>query len=319
MYKIALAGLACLIATRSSAQRISASFLNPKDSTTNYYIAVTPDAGPAKALMVLIPGAFQTPEYASTQTTLPQEAAKQGIVTIIPLSVRGMESFGIDSSTQQSLAQQIQHAVSQFKLQGKTLYVGGFSLGGSAAVKYAELAPAQKGWLKPDAVFAIDPPLDFERYYNAAKRIIALTPAEKVNKELPFMTGKIEQEMGGTPQTALNHFYQLSPYSYTDQLQRAVKTLVQMPLMLITEPDVDWWLQQRGYDYMMMNSVDQAAMINELQKMGNNNALLVTTRDKGYREPGHVRHPHSFSIADNAYLLQWLQSFGTKQTTPAGK
>jgi hypothetical protein len=304
-----LAALSC--ATYCFGQKTEVVYMNLKDSTANYYIATIPEGVAPKALLVLIPGAFQNPESVIWQTALYKEAAEKGILTIIPLSVRGVESFGIDSTSQHSFHLLIDNAVSRYKLKGKSFYIGGFSLGGSAAVKYAELANSNNELLKPDAVFAIDPPLDFERYYNAVQRIIRLTPAAQVNKELPYMTNKIEQEMQGTPQTALENYYKLSPYSYSDAQQRAVKTMANTPIMLIHEPDVDWWLKERGYDYRMMNSIDESAMINELQKMGNPNAVLVTRRDVGYREPGHIRHPHSFSIVDNAHLLQWLSSFGS--------
>ena len=49
-------------------------------------------------------------------------------------------------------------------------------------------------------------------------------------------------------------------------------------------------------------------MINELQRLGNSKAVLVTTHDKGFREPGHIRHPHSWSIADPEKTIKWLQS-----------
>jgi hypothetical protein len=49
-------------------------------------------------------------------------------------------------------------------------------------------------------------------------------------------------------------------------------------------------------------------MINELQRLGNNKAVLVTTTNKGYRKPGNTRHPHSWSIADPANVMKWLLS-----------
>ena len=77
--------------------------------------------------------------------------------------------------------------------------------------------------------------------------------------------------------------------------------------MIISEPDIQWWLSQRGYDYSYINITDQAAMINELQRLGNRKAILITTHDKGFREPGHIRHPHSWSIADPEQTVKWLQ------------
>jgi hypothetical protein len=42
-------------------------------------------------------------------------------------------------------------------------------------------------------------------------------------------------------------------------------------------------LSQRGYDYSYFNITDEAAMINELKRLGNDKAVLITTVDKGYR------------------------------------
>lgn len=112
------------------------------------------------------------------------------------------------------------------------------------------------------------------------------------------MIDQIEKEMGGTPETARESFYKNSPYSFSDTAQRAIKALVKTPLMIVSEPDIQWWLIQRDYDYSYINITTQAAMINELTKLGNDRAVLVTTTDKGYRKPGKARHPHSWSIAD---------------------
>jgi hypothetical protein len=63
------------------------------------------------------------------------------------------------------------------------------------------------------------------------------------------------------------------------------------------------WRELRGE---ICRARGQRAMINELQRLGNKKAVLVTTIDKGYREPGHIRQPHSWSIAEPTAVLQWL-------------
>ena len=146
-----------------------------------------------------------------------------------------------------------------------------------------------------------------ERFYQSAKRVVRLSKTSAVNGEVTYMINRIEKEIG-TPESALGKFYEMSPYSYSDTTQTAIKNLVNIPVMLITEPDIQWWLNNRGYDYTFMNATEMAAMINELQKLGNKNAVLKTTVNKGYRKPGNVRHPHSWSIAEPAELISWLQS-----------
>jgi len=49
-------------------------------------------------------------------------------------------------------------------------------------------------------------------------------------------------------------------------------------------------------------------MINELQRLGNKKAVLVTTTNQGFRKPNNVRHPNSWSIASPEQIINWLQS-----------
>lgn len=308
MQKITFLILAVLVSTISFGQKLETVYLDPKDSTSNMYIAVIPDTKPIKAFMFLLDGFGASPQNILVQTELPNYAAKQGILTILPILKTGSLYFGVDSLSQQSLNNQIKTVTEKYHLQGKDFYIGGFSIGGSCVVKYAELAATNNYPTKPKAVFAVDPPLDWERFYNTAKRVVRLSDPTKVNGEVTYMIDRIEKEMKGTPKNAIQNFYNISPYSFSDTTQRAIKPLVKTPIMFITEPDIQWWLSQRGYDLSYINVTDQTAMINELQKLGNSKAVLVTTTNKGYRKPGHNRHPHSWSIADPVQLTNWLLS-----------
>jgi len=289
-------------------QRIETVYLNAKDSTTNMYIAVAPENEQVKSFMVLLDGFGNSPQDVLFQTDIPKYASQQGILTIIPLLKTGPKYFGSDTASQQSLKEIINLVVEKYQLLGKDLYIGGFSIGGTCAVKYSELSIQNNYPIIPKAVFAIDPPLDWERYYNGAKRVVRLSNSAKVNGEVFYMINRIENEMKGTPKTALKNFYAHSPYSFSDTTQKAIKYLIKTPIMIISEPDIQWWLKERGYDYTYNNITDHAAMINELQRLGNNNAILVTTTDKGYRKPNNMRHPHSWSIADPVQLTNWLLS-----------
>lgn len=315
MQKLACSILMLLAPAISFGQKIETVYLNAKDSTVNMYIAVLPDNQPPKAFMFLLDGFGASPRDVLQQTTLPVVAAQQGILTIIPLLETGQLYFGTDNASQQSLQQQIKEVMGRYKLQGTDFFIGGFSIGGSCAVKYAELAVEKKYPVKAKAVFAVDAPLDWERFYDAAKRMVRLAGNKPVNGEVTYMIGRIELELKGTPETARQNFYDMSPYSYTDTTQRAVKTLVNTPIMLFTEPDIQWWLRERGYDYSYINAKDNAAMINELQWLGNKNAVLTTTDNKGYRKPDNKRHPHSWSIAEPKALVKWLLSHPARGNT----
>ena len=306
--KIIFLLLTVFVSIISFGQKLETVYFDTKDSTSNMYIAVIPDTKPIKAFMFLLDGLGGSPQDILVQTELPRYAAKQGILTILPILKTGSLYFGVDSLSQKSLKNQIKSVIDKYHLQGKDFYIGGFSIGGSCAVKYAELAAKNNYTTKPKAVFAVDPPLDWERFYNSAKRVVRLSDLSKVNSEVTYMIDKIEKEMKGTPLTALENFYNISPYSFSDMTQRAVKNLIKTPIMLITEPDIQWWLSQRGYGISDLNIIDITEMINELRKLGNSKAVLVTTTNKGYRKPDNKRHPHSWSIADPVTLTKWLLS-----------
>ena len=181
MQKINLLILTLFIATISPGQRIETVYLNAKDSTSNMYITVTPENELVKSFMVLLDGFGNSPRDVLLQTDLPKFASQQGILTIIPLLKTGPSYFGSDTASQQSLKEIINLVAAKYQLKGKDLYIGGFSIGGTCAVKYAELSIQNNYPIKPKAVFAIDPPLDWERYYNAAKRVVRLSDPAKVN------------------------------------------------------------------------------------------------------------------------------------------
>jgi hypothetical protein len=307
MNKLIFSIFAIFIWIVSFGQKLETVYLDKNDSTRNMYIAVVPQNGQINSFIFLLDGFGNAdPKDVLIQTGIPKYAATKGILSIIPVLKTGGLYFGSDTASQQSLKEMIDLVVKKYQLKGKDFYIGGFSIGGTCVVKYAELAIQKNYPIKPKAVFAVDPPLDWERDYNAAKRVVRLSAPDKVNGEVPYIIDRIKKEMSGTPETALENFYNNSPYSYSDTTQRAIKALIKTPIMIISEPDIQWWLSQRGYDYSYINITDQAAMINELQRLGNSKAVLVTTHDKGFREPGHIRHPHSWSIADPEQLVDWL-------------
>lgn len=309
MNKIIILLLTFFISTVSFSQKVETVYLDKKDSTANMYISVVPQNGQINSFMFLLDGfGGGDPKDILIQTDIPKYAATKGILTIIPVLKTGGLYFGSDTASQQSLKEMIDLVVNKYQLKDKNFYIGGFSIGGTCVVKYAELAVQKNYPIKPKAVFAVDPPLDWQRLYNAAKRVVRLSAPGKVDGEVTYIIGRIKKEMGGTPETALENFYNNSPYSFSDTTQRAIKSLIKTPIMIISEPDINWWLSQRGYDYSYINVTDQAAMINELQRLGNSKAVLVTTTDKGYRQPNNVRHPHSWSIADPEQTIKWLQS-----------
>lgn len=295
-----------LLVLKVYGQKIEKVFLDKNDTTKNCYTLIHPTTQPLKGCLFLIAGFGETPEDVLQQTDLPIIAAQNELLVVIPTFNDGVLSFGVDDASQQSFIRILNDVIKKNNLSEKKFYLGGFSIGGSAAVKYAETAFEKDHLVKPNALFAIDPPLDFERFYNSSKRDIRLSTNTQLSSENVYMVKRIKQVMGGTPQTALKNYYAISPYSFTDTTQQAIKSLVTVPIRIYSEPDVNWWINERGADFSAMNILDCSAMINELNRLGSKEAELIITENKGYRKPNHLRHPHSWSIVDNKELIEWL-------------
>lgn len=308
MKKFSFLLLTVFICTISFGQKIETVYLNVTDSSKNKYIIIYPPKLPWKGYMFLVPGMFQKAEDVLVQTDLPKYAAQQGILTIIPTFKMGISSFGIDTASLSSLLEIHNHVISRHKLSDSKFYIGGFSIGGTCAIKYAELALSGNNMKKPSAIFALDAPLDFERMYMNTQREIRLPGSnEGALEESKYLQKVLLRVFGGSPSEVLSNYHKLSPYSFNDTTQQAIKPLVNLPIRLYTEPDIHWWLTD-GVDYSLLNAFDFAAMTNELRRMGNKKIELITTTNKGFRKPGNTRHPHSWSIAEPTDLVKWLLS-----------
>ena len=281
--------------------KIEKVFLDKSDTSKNHYTVFYPSEIPWSGFCVLIPGFGETAENVLQQTELPNKLALNGIMTIIPTFQDGVFSLGVDSLSQQTFDRILEDVSSKYDITKQKFYVGGFSIGGSCAIKYTE-----NSTITPSAIFAIDPPLDFERFYYSAKRASRLSNANEANQENTYMINRLEKETGGSPSTHLTDYYKLSPYSFSDTTQSAIKKLINIPIRIYTEPDVNWWLKERHADLTDMNASECSAMINELRIFGNENATLIITEKRGYRKPDNIRHPHSWSIVDNEDLIEWL-------------
>jgi hypothetical protein len=261
-------------------------YLNPKDSLTNYFIAFKPQGQP-KGLLLLLTSFGETPQIAFNETDIQTIANKEGLLTIFASLHFGTQTFFIDSLSQANLDQLIPNLQKRYKLTDKPFYFGGFSLGGSGVVKYAERAYSRSDIPRPKAIFAVDPPLDFERMYYSLEYAVRHSNIPQFDNK-PFQT--------------------ISPYSFSDTSQTNIKTLVNCPIMLISEPDIIWQMEERNRSMYDLNTLDCSLAINSLRLLGNNKAQLVLTTGKGYRKLTGKRNPHSWSIVDTEQTIKWLLS-----------
>ncbi|TCC94463.1 hypothetical protein EZ428_06740 [Pedobacter frigiditerrae] len=257
-----------------------------------YYFKQIPKGGSFNNVLVLIPGLGEHPYSVSAQTTILQEAEKNGIAIVIVNLSPNNESLAIDDNSIAKLEKMINHFYEQEKISSTVrLFIGGFSIGGTTALKFYTQKHSK---FKIYKIFAIDPPLDMVRLRKSLtkgreKSVIMKLDSINTDKQLPE-----------------NGLKRLSVYNPDFTITASLPDYNLTALRIYCEPDILWWIKNRNMDLSDMNVTDCAGYINKLLlKNQNQKVELILTQNKGVRNGNQV-HPHSWSIAEPIDLIKWL-------------
>ena len=253
-----------------------------------YYLQQLPKNNTITGILVLVPGYGEHPYAVSVQTSILKEAAENGLAVLMVNLSPNNESLPIDNTSISKLEKMIKHFYVNEKISAAIpLYIGGFSIGGTAALKFYTLKNSE---FKISKLFAIDPPLDMIRLRNSLLKgtekgiVIKLDSLAKNATELQ----------------------ELSIFNPSFTTVQKLPDFKQTNLRIYCEPNILWWIKNRNMDLSDMNVIDCAGYINKLlQKDKNQKVELILTKDKGIRNGGQV-HPHSWSIAEPKELITWL-------------
>ena len=260
------------------------------------------------ALLVLFDGGAGIASRIDPETDIPETAVNFRYKTI------GIDQsdFFISDATYSRIRTIINH-VRKTEGIGQNLFIGGFSLGGFTAVRFSEMAVERDDVnMKPNAIFAVDSPLDHLDFVNYCLRELAREcPNEEANR-----IGKGEarwvldyyREHFGDYQADSAEYINNSCYTATLSSGGNGRFLKEIPINMIHEIDIMWLINERCRDLSDVNALISSRFINFLVGLGNEEAVVTLTTNKGYRADGR-RHPHSWSIAEPGPTLDWLTRF----------
>ena len=277
--------------------------------TDKGYTLILPAAGRPAGLAVFFDGwRVAVSEGMPPAGTFDHAALSRG-VGILRLTTGNPLDFYFDDATLRSVTDRIQRVLTSHQLDDVPLYFAGLSLGGTRALKLAVFLKQHAGefWIAPAAVAVIDAPLDMARLWRAEQRAIQRAFNPTAADEGRWVSYLLETNLGGPPHQQLDRYVQYSPFTYSAPGGRGgnAVSLRDVPIRAYHEPDVDWWIEERRKDYYGMNSIDLAALINELKLQGNDRAELITT----YRARdgvGEGSSPHTWSFVNNSDLVEWF-------------
>ncbi|MGD2070434.1 MAG: hypothetical protein PVI57_17290 [Gemmatimonadota bacterium] len=187
------------------------------------------------------------------------------------------------------------------------VFLAGLSLGGTRALRLAEFLARNDAphGLRATAVAIVDAPLDMVRLWGAERRAATIGFHPSAADEGRWVRYLLETHLGGDPHEAREAYVRYSPFVFGEPGGGNAVQLRDVAVRAYHEPDVDWWIENRRKSYYGMNSLDLAALVNELRLLGNDRAFLVTThgRRSGYAEGAS---PHTWSIVNDAELVEWF-------------
>mgnify|MGYP001616224416 CR=1 FL=1 len=146
-------------------------FVNDGGSKSLYYFALVPKDS-IKGVLILLPSTYEKPEEVFNNNIKLTETAFDNHLLIIIPSINYNPCLNAVSLN--FLNTTFSDMLKKYNPQQDKITIAGFSLGGMNALRYAEMAFENNSTtvIKPKAVYAVDPPLDYAQGYYTALRII---------------------------------------------------------------------------------------------------------------------------------------------------
>jgi hypothetical protein len=297
MKRIILLLLFCSVVQTSFCQKIERIYRNTKDTTINVYDLMLPKI-PIKGILAL--------DYQSLSDSTYLLAYQQGIAILNVFPTANYLDMMLEDKPLTIWNEMLLEVSQKYHIPSNKVIVGGMSASAVGAIRYAQYKAQGKlaGNIKIAGIIAVDPPLDYDRFWRECNKKVKMNFHPAAVAEGKLLMKMFEDKLGGTPFQQPKAYQKASPFCYAAENGGNAQWLSHTPIRLYHEPDVNWWIKNRHQDYYGMNSIDCAALANQLLINGNEEATLIETNNKGFRPDG-TRHPHSWTIVDEKELLKW--------------
>lgn len=303
--KTSFAILIPLLCSTIYGQQYEYVYKNKSDSTYHCYLKVIPDDKPIRGLVIRdyssLPDIKKPSPYKLTEL-----CAGEGLMTIYTVSSNTFPELFTSDSVMAVLDDMAAEVIKEYNIPRNNIFMGGISASGTRALRYAQYCEQGKSesGIRIRGVFAADSPLDLARFHESVHSHRNHFK-EGMLWEADLMIKVFGRIFSGHPEAYKDEYKNASVFTHADSLGGNARYLRNVHIILYHEPDIDWWLHERGAAYFDMNSYDIAAFVQKLWSLGNKNVELVTTTNKGYDRNGN-RNCHSWSIVDEKSLTQWI-------------
>lgn len=270
------------------------------------YALLLPEAGPVIGVVVFLDSRRNPDSGRPVEGSFDAEALSRGLA-VLHITTGNPLDFLFERKDLERLAARLEDVLAANDLHDLPIHFAGLSLGGTRALRLVVFLKQTdvEHHIKVGAVAVVDAPLDMERLWRSEGHSIARNFHPAAADEGRWVRYLLETHLGGEPDQAPDRYAEYSPYAYSRRGGGNAVHLRDLPLRAYHEPDVDWWMENRGKSYYDMNSLDLAALVVELRASGNEHAWLITTHAE--REGFDTgASPHTWSFVDDTGLAAWF-------------
>jgi hypothetical protein len=281
-------------------------YLNPSDSLHDAYLVVPPQGKEVKALLIRdysrLPDVSKKSPYQINRL-----CAQAGIMILYTQSSPYFPELFCADSIMENMDVMVTEVIQRYQIPKQNIFTGGISASGTRALRYAIFCAQGKSalGLNIKGVFAVDAPLDQARFYQSVHQ------NKKHFKggmlwEAELMEREFKRMFPGSPEEFPQAYIEGSVFSAGAKNGGMAQYLLPSSILFFQEPDMDWWLPERGAAYFDINSYDLTACTQMLQSLGHTDVQLITSSKQGYDKEGE-RNCHSWTIVDEGFLVNWIR------------
>ncbi len=255
----------------------------------------------AQATLVLFPGGASTAKETKEEFKILTKA-KENNISVVMMNFN--RHLMIDENETGLLARQLEEIFSNNKLDTENIFIGGISIGGNVTLTLSNYLHRNKSLAAPKGVFIVDSPIDlYALYLSSIKDVNNPDFSEERLAEPKWIISYFEEKFG-KQDTLLENIQKIAPF--TSSVKNVnVQELKNCRLRFYTEPDAEWWIENRQTDFESTNAYIIQQIADQLKIKDWQQFELIETKNKGYRANGE-RHPHSWSIVDVNELIKWM-------------
>jgi pimeloyl-ACP methyl ester carboxylesterase len=197
--------------------------------------------------------------------------------------------------------------ITDYKIPANKVAIGGFSAGGTIALRYTELCKQYPALypVSPSAVFTCDSPIDLGGLYHSAKRELEKNFEGWWLDESRMIIRTLGDQFG-EPEKNAAAWGRFNPFNAADTAIGNEQHLMNTSYRTYHDVDVQWQLDNRGRSLYQINALDASELISRLRMRGNKRAEFIQSKIPGRRSNGQ-RHPHSWNIIDAVELIEWIR------------